>query len=67
MPSEVPLRDVRSELERHGWTLDRISGSHFIFVKVGEIRHVSVPVHKGRVKPSYIRKIERIHGITIRG
>lgn len=63
--SEVPFRQVRRALEQHGWTLDRISGSHHVFTKEGEPRHITIPVHKGRVKPVYIRKIEKEHGITI--
>jgi predicted RNA binding protein YcfA (HicA-like mRNA interferase family) len=44
MPSEVAFRDVRRKLEEHGWTLDRISGSHHVFRKEGE-RPISIPVH----------------------
>jgi predicted RNA binding protein YcfA (HicA-like mRNA interferase family) len=32
-------------LERHGWTLLRISGSHHIYGKVGKAVRISVPVH----------------------
>lgn len=32
-------------LERHGWELKRISGSHHIYAKVGSIVRLSVPVH----------------------
>jgi predicted RNA binding protein YcfA (HicA-like mRNA interferase family) len=35
-------------LERHGWHLQRISGSHHIFTKPGEPMHVAVPVHGNR-------------------
>ncbi len=46
-------------LNRKGYTLARISGSHHVFVKAGETP-VSIPVHKGKVKPYYVRKIEKI-------
>lgn len=32
-------------LERHGWTLLRIHGSHHIYGKPGSIVRISVPVH----------------------
>lgn len=65
MPSEVRFAIVRRELERHGWTLDRIKGSHHSFVKQGE-RPIVIAVHGGKVKPGYIRDIEKLHGIVIR-
>jgi len=64
--SEVPFRVVRHALEQHGWTLARISGSHHIFTKEGESQHINVPVHHGRVKPAYVRQIEKTLGIKIR-
>jgi predicted RNA binding protein YcfA (HicA-like mRNA interferase family) len=30
---------------KHGWVLDRTSGSHFVYKKSGERNNVSVPVH----------------------
>jgi predicted RNA binding protein YcfA (HicA-like mRNA interferase family) len=32
-------------LERHGWKLDRISGSHHVYKKAGHRNAISVPVH----------------------
>ncbi len=32
-------------VEGKGWELKRISGSHHIFSKAGEIARISVPVH----------------------
>lgn len=61
MPSEVRFALVRKALEHHGWTLDRVNGSHHVFVKEGE-GHLTIPVHKGRVKPHYVRKVERLTG-----
>ena len=66
MPSEVRFAEVRKKLEAHGWTLDRISGSHHIFRKEGS-RNFSIPVHRGKVRPVYISLIEKEHGIKIRG
>jgi predicted RNA binding protein YcfA (HicA-like mRNA interferase family) len=32
-------------LERHGWELKRIKGSHHIFTKSGNPARISVPIH----------------------
>ena len=46
-------------LEGAGYRLVRVSGSHHIFEKAGS-RLVSIPVHRGKVKPYYVRQIKRI-------
>lgn len=33
-------------LEKKGWVLKRINGSHFIFIHPQKIERISVPVHK---------------------
>lgn len=65
MASEIRFADLLRRLEAHGWTLERIRGSHHIFVKEGQ-DHISVPVNKRRVKPGYVRRIEKRLGISIR-
>jgi predicted RNA binding protein YcfA (HicA-like mRNA interferase family) len=32
-------------LERHGWTLQRINGSHHIYTRAGEVARISLPIH----------------------
>ncbi|WP_293371006.1 type II toxin-antitoxin system HicA family toxin [Nevskia sp.] len=32
-------------LERRGWVLVRVNGSHHIYAKPGEIARISLPVH----------------------
>lgn len=59
MASEVRFFEVRKLLERYGWELARISGSHHIFLKSGE-DPISIPVHRGKVKSVYVKKIRRI-------
>ena len=46
-------------LEARGYRLDRIRGSHHVFQKPGALPLV-VPVHRGRVKYAYVRKIEKL-------
>ncbi|HYF15394.1 MAG TPA: type II toxin-antitoxin system HicA family toxin [Phycisphaerales bacterium] len=66
MPSEVRFAEVRRKLESHGWTLQRISGSHHVFIKKSEPRLITLPVHAGKVKPGYISRIKRDFGIDLR-
>ena len=45
-------------LERAGHQLVRIHGSHHYFTKPGE-QPVSIPVHQGKVKPYYVRQVQK--------
>jgi len=54
----VRFAQVRSLLEPHGWSLIRISASHHIFQGAGREMDV-IPVHAGRVRPVYVRRIEK--------
>ena len=58
MASDVRFTEVRALLERHGWTLIRVAGSHHIFTKPND-RMWSVPVHGGKVKAAYVRQIKK--------
>ena len=59
MPSDVEFPRVRKMLEAKGYRLARIHGSHHIFVRPG-CRTESILVHRGRVKPAYVRKVEKL-------
>ena len=59
MPSEERFAVVQKRLENDGWRLTRISGSHHMFEKPGQAL-LSIPVHHGKVKPAYVRKIRKI-------
>jgi predicted RNA binding protein YcfA (HicA-like mRNA interferase family) len=41
-------KDLARILERHGWVLLRINGSHHIYGKPNSIIRLSVPVHGNR-------------------
>ncbi len=43
-------------LEREGWVLDRISGSHHIMVKNGK-RSIPIPIHRGKEIPKILAKV----------
>ena len=59
MPSEMRFSEVQKMLERAGYRLVRISGSHHCFAKPGETL-LSIPVDQGKVKPFYVRHVEKI-------
>ena len=58
MPSPVRYAVVEALLVKHGWALVRIAGSHHVFKKSGD-RDWSIPVHKNKVKPEYVRQIQK--------
>jgi predicted RNA binding protein YcfA (HicA-like mRNA interferase family) len=58
MPSPVRFAIVRRMLESKGYRMDRVTGSHHVFVKPGAPSE-AIPVHGGKVKPYYVRKIEK--------
>lgn len=59
MPSETSFRDVEKLLKQAGDLLARVNGSHHIFTKPGR-QPLSIPVHRGKVKPFYVRQIEKL-------
>ena len=44
----VSGKELAKLLERHGWMLLRIHGSHHIYGKTGSIARISVPIHGNR-------------------
>ena len=59
MASDARFADVKRMLESADYRLDRTRGSHHVFVKAGE-PIVVVPVHRGKVKPFYVRKVKKL-------
>lgn len=52
-------------LERKGWSLKRINGSHFIFSHPEKTEIISVPVHKNDdLKKGLQKKLMTIAGIN---
>ena len=58
-PSDARFSEIRRMLEGAGYSLVRIAGSHHIFTKPGR-ELLSIPVHRGKVKPFYVRQVEKI-------
>lgn len=59
MPGEVRFTEVKRLLEQAGYTLARIRGSHHVFTQAGKTP-VTIPVHRGKVKPRYVRQVKKI-------
>ena len=59
MAGEARFADVRRLLERAGYSLVRVAGSHHIFTRPG-CELLSIPVHRGKVKAFYVRRIKKI-------
>ena len=59
MSSEVRFAELKRMLERAGYRLERIRGSHHVFTKAGA-SPVVVPVHRGKVKHYYVRQIKKL-------
>ena len=52
-------------LERHGWTLLRVQGSHHIYGKTGSEVRLSVPIHgKQALKTGLLRHLMKMAGIS---
>lgn len=63
----VKGREVIRALQRAGFVVDRIVGSHHVLVDPGDpARAVTVPVHGARdLKPGTLRSIIRRTGLTL--
>jgi predicted RNA binding protein YcfA (HicA-like mRNA interferase family) len=51
-------------VERHGWKLLRINGSHHIYGKEGSQVRLSVPIHGATpLKPGLCRHLAKLAGV----
>ena len=58
-------KELGRVLERHGWTLQRITGSHHIYTKPGSRIHLSVPIHGSKaLKAGTLRALLKSSGLT---
>ena len=57
-------KDFARILERHGWQLRRINGSHHIYTETGNPARISVPIHgNDALKIGLLRHLMKIAGI----
>jgi len=57
-------KDLAKILERKGWELKRIKGSHHIYMKTGNPVRISVPIHGNKpLKVGLLRHFMKVAGI----
>lgn len=57
-------RDFARLVERHGWMLLRVHGSHHIYGKAGSVIRLSIPIHSNRpLKVGLMRHLAKMAGI----
>ena len=61
----VSGREFARLVERHGWPLLRVSGSHHVYGKAGERARLTVPIHgQQALKTGLLRSLLRSAGLT---
>ena len=52
-------------LEKKGWELKRVKGSHHVYVKLGNPARISVPIHKNiPLKVGLLKHLMKMAGIA---
>jgi predicted RNA binding protein YcfA (HicA-like mRNA interferase family) len=60
----VTGKELAKALERNGWELRRVQGSHHIYGKQGTAVRLSVPVHAGKtIKIGLLRHLLKMAGL----
>jgi predicted RNA binding protein YcfA (HicA-like mRNA interferase family) len=63
----VSGKQFAKALERAGWTLLRVNGSHLIYGKDGRRERISVPIHASEnLKPGLFSHFLRVSGLNER-
>jgi len=61
---QVSGKDLTRAVQRKGWTLARIQGSHHIFVMPGRRERIVIPIHGGQpLKIGLLRSLMKIAGL----
>jgi predicted RNA binding protein YcfA (HicA-like mRNA interferase family) len=61
----VSGRDFARIIERRGWTLLRVSGSHHIFGKSGSVVRLSIPIHGNKpLKTGLLRHLAKLADVS---
>ncbi len=62
---QVSGKELASLVERHGWALLRINGSHHVYGKPGSVVRLSIPIHGNRpLKQGLLRHLLKQAGIS---
>ena len=58
-------KELARLVERHGWSLLRIQGSHHIYGKAGSIVRLSVPIHGNTpLKAGLLKHLLKMAGLS---
>ena len=58
-------KDFAHALEKRGWKLVRVNGSHHVYMKSGNPARISVPIHGNEdLKIGLLRHFMKVAGIT---
>jgi predicted RNA binding protein YcfA (HicA-like mRNA interferase family) len=61
----VSGKDFARLLEKHGWELKRVTGSHHVYAKSGNPARISVPIHgNASLKIGLLKHILKLSGIS---
>jgi len=61
----VSGRELARIVERHGWQLLRIQGSHHIYGKQSSVVRLSIPIHGNRpLKIGLLRHLLKLAGLS---
>jgi predicted RNA binding protein YcfA (HicA-like mRNA interferase family) len=62
---QVSGRELARIIERRGWTLARVHGSHHIFTMPGRRERIVIPIHENRpLKTGLLRSLMKIAELT---
>ena len=62
---QVSGKDLTRLVQRKGWSLARVQGSHHIFVMPGRRERIVIPVHGNRpLKIGLLRALMKIAGLA---
>ncbi|MDR1841685.1 MAG: type II toxin-antitoxin system HicA family toxin [Holophagales bacterium] len=57
------FREAEKIVKKDGWRLDRIDGSHYQYVHSEKKGLVTIPRHKGELKPKTVESILKQAGL----
>jgi predicted RNA binding protein YcfA (HicA-like mRNA interferase family) len=62
---QISGKELARIVERHGWALLRVTGSHHIYGKAGSIVRLSIPLHANRpLKMGLLRHLLKQAGLS---
>ena len=61
---QVSGRELAQIVQRRGWTLARIQGSHHVFTMAGRRERIVIPIHGNQpLKKGLLRSLMKIAGL----